>query len=232
LLSCKCYTLLLTSSIKMNDDDTTDDHLLMSPPPITQQLRANDGQMVEYETDNGSGALSGVDDDKTQEIATDIALASPPVVVDRIEADDEFSQLLDDEVEMAEDALILRSLLSQASGLSQGVGTQHGSSQRRVLPKSLLLSHEIAQLEEQQSRARHEMRESASQAIAVVEEEEAASQGIVSSGAILHELPREGRVICFDLETSGFSPIDDCIIEIGAVEVIDGMRTGLIFQSI
>eukprot|EP01132_Coremiostelium_polycephalum_P011138 gene11138-13643_t len=40
----------------------------------------------------------------------------------------------------------------------------------------------------------------------------------------------QGRVICFDLETSGFGP-DDSIIEIGAVELIDGCRTGVIFQS-
>ncbi|KYQ88954.1 DNA polymerase III [Tieghemostelium lacteum] len=40
----------------------------------------------------------------------------------------------------------------------------------------------------------------------------------------------KGRVICFDLETSGFGP-DDSIIEIGGVELIDGCRTGAIFQS-
>jgi len=40
----------------------------------------------------------------------------------------------------------------------------------------------------------------------------------------------KGRVICFDLETSGFG-VDDSIIEIGAVELIDGRRTGIIFQS-
>jgi len=39
-----------------------------------------------------------------------------------------------------------------------------------------------------------------------------------------------GRVICFDVETTGFS-IEDGIIEIGAVEVIDGYRTGALFQS-
>jgi len=39
-----------------------------------------------------------------------------------------------------------------------------------------------------------------------------------------------GRIICFDLETTGFA-IDDCIIEIGAVELIDGYRTGALFQS-
>jgi len=39
-----------------------------------------------------------------------------------------------------------------------------------------------------------------------------------------------GRVICFDLETTGFS-LEDCIIEIGAVEMIDGFRTGALFQS-
>ncbi|KAH3767995.1 DNA polymerase III, epsilon subunit [Pelomyxa schiedti] len=44
------------------------------------------------------------------------------------------------------------------------------------------------------------------------------------------ELPVEGRVVCFDLETTGFGA-NDCIIEIGAVELIDGVRTGLIFQS-
>lgn len=40
----------------------------------------------------------------------------------------------------------------------------------------------------------------------------------------------KGRVICFDLETTGFSR-DDGIIEIGAVEYVNGIRTGAIFQS-
>lgn len=40
----------------------------------------------------------------------------------------------------------------------------------------------------------------------------------------------KGRVICFDLETTGFSK-DDGIIEIGAVEYVNGIRTGAIFQS-
>lgn len=40
----------------------------------------------------------------------------------------------------------------------------------------------------------------------------------------------EGRVVIFDLETSGFGA-DDSIIEIGAVELIDGQRTGIVFQS-
>jgi hypothetical protein len=35
----------------------------------------------------------------------------------------------------------------------------------------------------------------------------------------------QGRVIAFDLETTGFSGKDD-IIEIGAVEIINGFRTG------
>lgn len=38
------------------------------------------------------------------------------------------------------------------------------------------------------------------------------------------------RVICFDLETTGFSRTDQ-IIEIGAIEYFDGKRTGLMFQS-
>jgi DNA polymerase-3 subunit epsilon len=43
-------------------------------------------------------------------------------------------------------------------------------------------------------------------------------------------LPVGGRVICFDIETTGFAQ-EDCIIEIGACEVIDGQLTGLLFQS-
>jgi len=42
--------------------------------------------------------------------------------------------------------------------------------------------------------------------------------------------PRSGRIICFDLETTGFGS-DDSIIEIGGVELIDGYRTGVLFQS-
>lgn len=43
-------------------------------------------------------------------------------------------------------------------------------------------------------------------------------------------LPIGGRVICFDIETTGFAQ-EDCIIEIGACELIDGQPTGLLFQS-
>lgn len=39
-----------------------------------------------------------------------------------------------------------------------------------------------------------------------------------------------GRVICFDVETTGFSS-RDVIIEIGAVELIGGFRTGVMYQS-
>ncbi|GAM28380.1 hypothetical protein SAMD00019534_115560 [Acytostelium subglobosum LB1] len=46
----------------------------------------------------------------------------------------------------------------------------------------------------------------------------------------VEEPPVESRVVCFDLETSGFGP-EDSIIEIGAVELINGCRTGLTFQS-
>eukprot|EP01133_Synstelium_polycarpum_P017205 gene17205-20504_t len=64
-------------------------------------------------------------------------------------------------------------------------------------------------------------------------------ESIVVSPAWMNELQgfteieapiKTGRVICFDLETSGFGP-EDTIIEIGAVELIDGCRTGLTFQS-
>jgi len=40
----------------------------------------------------------------------------------------------------------------------------------------------------------------------------------------------KGRTICFDLETTGFTR-EDCIIEIGAVEFFDGVRTGCLFQA-
>jgi len=46
----------------------------------------------------------------------------------------------------------------------------------------------------------------------------------------VHAPPHKGRVICFDLETTGFGS-EDSIIEIGAVEMIDGYRTGVLFQS-
>eukprot|EP01119_Soliformovum_irregulare_P000458 TRINITY_DN10317_c0_g1_i1.p1 TRINITY_DN10317_c0_g1~~TRINITY_DN10317_c0_g1_i1.p1 ORF type:complete len:486 (-),score=161.21 TRINITY_DN10317_c0_g1_i1:127-1563(-) len=45
-----------------------------------------------------------------------------------------------------------------------------------------------------------------------------------------NELPMSGRVIIFDLETTGIS-LNDGIVEIGAVELIDNQRTGIIFQS-
>ncbi|EGG16909.1 DNA polymerase III [Cavenderia fasciculata] len=46
----------------------------------------------------------------------------------------------------------------------------------------------------------------------------------------IEEPVASGRVICFDLETTGFGS-EDSIIEVGAVELIDGCRTGLTFQS-
>lgn len=44
------------------------------------------------------------------------------------------------------------------------------------------------------------------------------------------DLPRRGRVVCLDVETTGFTAADS-VVEIGAVELIDGVRTGLLFQS-
>jgi hypothetical protein len=175
------------------------------------------------EADNALTAGILDDDDKTLAIASDIAV-SPPVEADQMVVDDEkISQVLDEDVEVAEDACILRDLLSGAGGVSES------RSQKRVLPKSLLLTHEIEHLVEQQSQARHDLRESASQTLAAEDDGNLLSQCIVRPGP-LRELPRNGRVICFDVETTGFS-INDCIVEIGAVEVIDGMRTGMIFQS-
>lgn len=42
--------------------------------------------------------------------------------------------------------------------------------------------------------------------------------------------PRQGRIIVFDTETTGFGR-QDCIVEIGAIEVIDGEVTGHQFHS-
>lgn len=44
------------------------------------------------------------------------------------------------------------------------------------------------------------------------------------------ELPKSGRVVCFDVETTGFSAEDE-IVEIGGVELVDGIRTGAVFHS-
>lgn len=71
--------------------------------------------------------------------------------------------------------------------------------------------------------------------------EESAYLATEEGAALLKELPHycvfsdmtelnRGRVICFDVETTGFSKTDQ-IIEIGGVEIIDGIRTGAIFQS-
>merc|ERR1712150_396281 len=44
-------------------------------------------------------------------------------------------------------------------------------------------------------------------------------------------LPKQaGRIIVFDTETTGFSK-DDCLIEIGAVELLNGEITGVNFHS-
>lgn len=44
------------------------------------------------------------------------------------------------------------------------------------------------------------------------------------------DLPRKGRVVCLDVETTGFTATDS-VVEIGAVELIDGVRTGSLFQT-
>lgn len=44
------------------------------------------------------------------------------------------------------------------------------------------------------------------------------------------DLPRRGRVVCLDVETTGLTAADS-VVEIGAVELIDGVRTGLLFQT-
>ena len=43
------------------------------------------------------------------------------------------------------------------------------------------------------------------------------------------ELPCKGRVICLDVETTGLTARDS-VLDIGAVELIDGVRTGALFQ--
>lgn len=44
------------------------------------------------------------------------------------------------------------------------------------------------------------------------------------------DLPRRGRVVCLDVETTGFAAAD-AVLEIGAVELVDGVRTGVLFQT-
>jgi DNA polymerase III epsilon subunit-like protein len=55
-------------------------------------------------------------------------------------------------------------------------------------------------------------------------------QEIQTPYLLVPEPIRSGRVVVFDVETTGFS-INDSIIELGAVELIDCVRTGLLFQS-
>jgi DNA polymerase III epsilon subunit-like protein len=55
-------------------------------------------------------------------------------------------------------------------------------------------------------------------------------QGIQTPYVLVPEPIRSGRVVVFDVETTGFS-ITDSIVELGAVELIDCVRTGLLFQS-
>jgi DNA polymerase III epsilon subunit family exonuclease len=58
----------------------------------------------------------------------------------------------------------------------------------------------------------------------------ASSTGKAWKDELIPENIGAGRVICFDVETTGFSQ-RDCIIEIGAIEMIGGFRTGVMYQS-
>jgi DNA polymerase III subunit epsilon len=50
------------------------------------------------------------------------------------------------------------------------------------------------------------------------------------SGLAIAERCRRGRVVVFDMETTGFGS-SDSVVEIGAVEIVDGRRTGHLFQA-
>eukprot|EP00026_Physarum_polycephalum_P012937 Phypoly_transcript_13288.p1 GENE.Phypoly_transcript_13288~~Phypoly_transcript_13288.p1 ORF type:complete len:272 (+),score=41.05 Phypoly_transcript_13288:225-1040(+) len=102
----------------------------------------------------------------------------------------------------------------------------------RKLPDWMRDPHEVAEETVQRALAMQAMkkafRDTAATECGINENEKYQDTG---SRWIELEYPvHKGRVICFDLETTGFGN-EDSIIEVGAVELIDGYRTGSLFQS-
>ena len=101
----------------------------------------------------------------------------------------------------------------------------------RKLPRSLLSKEELAKAREEESRRVRRLRaQSTEEAVKMQSTDKGANprQNLVE--VQWENFPKSGRVVCFDLETTGFTSEDD-IVEIGAVEVVDGMRTGAVFHS-
>jgi len=121
-------------------------------------------------------------------------------------------------------AEILGDLSSESSTISPPL------KKRGALPDWMRDPHEIAAEQDKISR---ELRAKKEEFRCAANKEWDGASDTENTGKIWEEafeLPQQGRVICFDLETSGFSH-EDSIIEIGAVELIDGYRTGVLFQS-
>jgi DNA polymerase-3 subunit epsilon len=165
----------------------------------------------------------------TQRTSASASVWLSPPPIERHEA------LSDQAASLADDATVLASLSNLPA------------TQSRRLPDWLAANtQQLKELAAEQYRAlaeeRHNLRESFTQEFDHDDDERAVADAALPSLAppvqahagpqLPHSvsLPVGGRVICFDIETTGFAQ-DDCIIEIGACEVIDGQLTGLLFQS-
>lgn len=103
------------------------------------------------------------------------------------------------------------------------------ASQRKV-PQCLLSKEELAKIEEERSRKARDLRAQLTES-AVNPQNNALSPGKpLLVDVQWDKLPKDGRVVCFDTETTGFAR-DDEIVEIGGVELVDGIRTGAVFHS-
>lgn len=101
----------------------------------------------------------------------------------------------------------------------------------RKLPRTLLSKEELAKGREEESRRVRSLRAQATEEAVRIQStngEAAPLQPLLK--VQWEEFPKSGRVVCFDLETTGFG-LEDDIVEVGAVEVVDGVRTGAVFHS-
>lgn len=150
-------------------------------------------------------------DAPTQEVV--LALATPPTAASVPAGVEE-----DDHADL--DAAMVAVLEETERQLKQRRLNEPEPARRRQLPAWL----QPAEHREDQSRRMREHKE----AVRASQSLDDAPRG----AAALESLSGwwKGRVVVFDVETTGFGPTDS-LIEIGAVEVVEGRRTGVLFRS-
>lgn len=113
------------------------------------------------------------------------------------------------------------------------------AAEERALPRTLLSAEDLAGTEAAEALAARKRKDSfVAQALQQQQQQKKGTAAAAASAEeeeaalflMLPEPPRGGRVVVFDVETSGFGACDG-VVEIGAVELVDGVRTGALFQT-